>query len=57
MSKITVVEAASRWGCCSQLVYRWIKQGRLPVEKIGSFILIDSKTKRPKPRRPGRPKP
>lgn len=57
MSKITVVEAASRWGCCSQLVYRWIKQGRLPVERIGTFILIDSKTKRPKPRRPGRPKP
>jgi len=54
--KITIAEAASKWGVSTQLVYRWIGQLRLASEKIGSIAVVDSRAKRPVPLRRGRKK-
>ena len=51
----TVAETAAAWACSTSLIYRWIYQGRLKAAKVGYFTLIDSRAKRPSPRRGGAP--
>ena len=54
--RITVLEYAAMHNCSTSLVYRWIGQGRLKTEKIGSITVVDSRAKRPSPLRRGRKK-
>lgn len=57
MSKFrSVAETSKAWGCSTQLTYRLIAQGRVKAETIDTFVVIDSKAKKPPKRRPGRPK-
>jgi excisionase family DNA binding protein len=53
-TEITVAEWAQLNGVSTQLVYRWILQGRLSARRQGSITLISSRAKRPQPRRRGR---
>lgn len=36
-----VPQAAKELGVSKQTIYRWINEGKLPVQKIGNVILID----------------
>ena len=51
---LSTKEAAEKLGVSRQRVWTWIKEGRIPAERVGNVWAIPEDVEKPEPIKPGR---